>query len=59
MLETLNVPFCNVSNKVLFGDFESDWFDQKFGLKQGCVTKPFLYSDERFSQYAIRTEFRS
>jgi hypothetical protein len=23
-----------VENKVIFGDFESDWFDQEFGLKQ-------------------------
>ena len=44
MLETLNVPFCNVSNKVLFGDFESDWFDQEFGLKHGCVLSPTLFS---------------
>ena len=29
--------YSNVSNKVLFEDFESDWFDQEFGLKQGCV----------------------
>ena len=34
--------YSNVSNKVLFGDFESDWFDQEFGLKQGCVlSQPF------------------
>jgi hypothetical protein len=34
--------YSNVSNKVLVGDFESDWFDQEFGLKQGCVlSQPF------------------
>jgi hypothetical protein len=36
--------YSNVSNKVLFGDFESDWFDQEFGLKQGCVLSPTLFS---------------
>jgi hypothetical protein len=25
-------PYSNISNKVLFGDFESDWFDQEFVL---------------------------
>jgi hypothetical protein len=33
-----------VENKVIFGDFESDWFDQEFGLKQGCVLYPTLFS---------------
>jgi hypothetical protein len=33
-----------VENKVIFGDFESDWFDQEFGLKQGCVLSPTLFS---------------
>jgi hypothetical protein len=36
--------YSNVSNKVLFGDFESDWFDQEFGLKHGCVLSPTLFS---------------
>jgi hypothetical protein len=27
----------NVENKVVFGDFESDWFEQEYGVKQGCV----------------------
>ena len=34
----------NVENKVLFGDFESDWFDQEFGVKQGCTLSPTLFS---------------
>jgi hypothetical protein len=34
--------YSNVSNKVLFGDFESDWFDQEFGLKQECVQYPHI-----------------
>ena len=34
--------YSSVINKVLFGDFESDWFDQEFGLKQGCaLSQPF------------------
>jgi hypothetical protein len=33
-----------VENKVIFGDFESDWFDQEFGLKQECVLSPTLFS---------------
>jgi hypothetical protein len=36
--------YSNVSNKVLFGEFESDWFDHEFGLKQGCVLSPTLFS---------------
>ena len=36
--------YSNVCNKVLFGDFESDWFDQEFGLKQGCALSPTLFS---------------
>jgi hypothetical protein len=32
-----------VENKVIFGDFESDWFDQEFGLKQGCILFPTLF----------------
>jgi hypothetical protein len=27
----------NDENKVVFGDFESDWFEQEYGVKQGCV----------------------
>jgi hypothetical protein len=36
--------YSNVSNKVLFEDFESDWLDQEFGLKQGCVLSSTLFS---------------
>jgi hypothetical protein len=35
--------YSNVSNTILFGDFESEWFDQIFGLKQ-CVLCPTLFS---------------
>jgi putative NADPH-quinone reductase len=42
-----------VENKVIFGDFESDWFDQEFGLKQGCVCPyPFFYFNDGFSKHA-------
>ena len=34
----------NVSNKVIFGDYESEWFSQDFGLKQGCILSPTLFS---------------
>ena len=34
----------NVENKVVFGDFESDWFEQEYGVKQGCVLHPTLFS---------------
>ena len=34
----------NVQNKVLFGEFESEWFDQDFGVKQGCTLSPTLFS---------------
>ena len=45
MLETTKKMYEKVENKVIFGDFESDWFDQEFGLKQGCVLSlPFFLS---------------
>ena len=34
----------NVENKVLFNSFESDWFEQEFGVKQGCILSPTLFS---------------
>ena len=34
----------HVSNKVLFGDIESEWYEQEFGLKQGCVASPTLFN---------------
>ena len=40
----LRALYKNVSNKVLFGGYESDWFDQEFGLKQGCILYPTLFS---------------
>jgi hypothetical protein len=33
-----------VNNRVLFGDYESDWFSQDYGVKQGCVLSPTLFS---------------
>ena len=44
MLETTKKMYEKVENKVIFGDCESDWFDQEFGLKQGCVLSPTLFS---------------
>ena len=34
----------NVENKVVFGDFESDLFEQEYGVKQGCVWSPTPFS---------------
>jgi hypothetical protein len=52
--------YSNVSIKVLFGDFESDRFDQEFGLKQGCVLSPTLFSVlmNDLVSMLFRTEFR-
>ena len=33
-----------VSNKVVFGDFSTEWFGQENGLKQGCVFSSTLFS---------------
>ena len=33
-----------VSNKVVFGDFSTEWFGQENELKQGCVLSPTLFS---------------
>ena len=33
-----------VNNRVLFGNYESDWFSQDYGVKQGCVLFPTLFS---------------
>jgi hypothetical protein len=33
-----------VNNRVLFGNYESDWFSQDYGVKQGCVLSPTLFS---------------
>ena len=34
----------NVKYRVLFGDFESDTFEQMYGLKQGCVMSPTIFN---------------
>lgn len=33
-----------VNNRVLLGNDESDWFSQDYGVKQGCVLFPTLFS---------------
>jgi hypothetical protein len=37
----------NVQNKVLFNDYEFDYFDQEYGVKQGFTLPPppILFSD--------------
>jgi hypothetical protein len=43
-------PWClkeiyrNAQNKVLFNDYESDYSDQEYGVKQGCVFCPSSFS---------------
>ena len=29
---------------MLFGDIESKWYEQEFGIKQGCVASPTLFN---------------
>jgi hypothetical protein len=36
--------YSNVENKVIFGSYKSEWFDQDFGVKQGCILSPTLFS---------------
>jgi len=33
----------NVENKVLFGEFESSWFEQEYGLKQVCTISQLFF----------------
>jgi hypothetical protein len=34
----------NVKNKVVFNDYESDYFNQEYGVKQSCVLSSTLFS---------------
>ena len=34
----------HVTNKVIFGGFQSDWYEQEYGVKQGCVFSPTLFN---------------
>jgi len=36
--------YSTVSNKVVLGDLESEWFTQDNGVKQGCIFSPSLFS---------------
>ena len=40
----LKLHYSKVSNKVLFGQHETEFFDKEFGLKQWCVLSPTLFS---------------
>ncbi len=40
----LRALYSSVSNKVLFGNIETEPFEQDVGLKQGCVLSPTLFS---------------
>jgi hypothetical protein len=36
--------YSTVSNKVVLGDFESEWFNKDNGVKQGFILSPSLFS---------------
>ena len=36
--------YSQVNNKVIFGPFESSWFEVAHGVKQGCILSPTLFS---------------
>jgi hypothetical protein len=36
--------YSTVSNKVVLGDLESEWFNKDNGVKQGCILSPSLFS---------------
>ena len=40
----LSKMYKHVTNKILFGCVESDWYEQEYGLKQGCVISPALFN---------------
>ena len=46
--------YSHVTNKVLCGDFECEFFYQNCGLKQGVcpISNSVFFSDKRFSRYA-------
>ena len=33
-----------MSNKVLFGDLKSEWYDHESELKQGCIASPTFFN---------------
>ena len=40
----LKALYERVENKVIFGAFESEWFEVFNGVKQGCILSPTLFS---------------
>ena len=34
----------NIQNRVIFGEYETDWFYNTNGVKQGCILSPTLFS---------------
>ena len=36
--------YSKVENRVIFGPFESTWFEVSHGVKQGCIMSPTLFS---------------
>jgi hypothetical protein len=36
--------YSTVSNKVVLGNLESEWFNQDNGVNQGCILSPSLFS---------------
>jgi hypothetical protein len=36
--------YSTVSNKVVLGDLESEWFNKDNGVTQGCILSPSLFS---------------
>ena len=36
--------YSTVSNKVVLGNLESEWFNQDNDVKQGCILSPSLFS---------------
>ena len=34
----------HVTNKVLFGGFQPDWYEQEYGAKHGCVLSPTFFN---------------
>ena len=40
----IHMLYRQVDNKVIFGDFESDFYEVNAGVKQGCIMSPCLFN---------------